>query len=315
MRDPAAILAGLDAETLIAGLEGPDESGFGSLPDQPAPWWSFTKTVLAAAALALVRDGRLSLDSTQGRPFSLRQLLQHTAGLPDYGGLEDYKAAVARNDEPWPPEEMLARADAATLLFPPGQGWSYSNIGYLLVGRILEEATSESLADALRHLVFDPLDLKGVRLAQVRAALDDTAWGNARRYHPGWVYHGLLVGSPREAARLLHRLFLWDFLPHDLRRAMLDLHVVGEPIPGRPFRQPGYGLGVMGDSGRPEPIFGHTGQGPGSTCAVYQAGSGRRVCTVAVFRPADGPAVQATLEELSFELLESPSPWAGLQAS
>ena len=42
------------------------------------PWWSFTKTVIAAAALVLVRDGKLLLDTpVTGKPFTLRQLLQH----------------------------------------------------------------------------------------------------------------------------------------------------------------------------------------------------------------------------------------------
>jgi CubicO group peptidase (beta-lactamase class C family) len=46
------------------------------------PWWSFTKTVIAAGALALVRDGRLTLDEPLAkRPYSLRQLLQHRAGV------------------------------------------------------------------------------------------------------------------------------------------------------------------------------------------------------------------------------------------
>ena len=50
------------------------------------PWWSFTKTVIAAAALVLVRDGKLLLDTpVTGKPFTLRQLLQHQSGLPDYG--------------------------------------------------------------------------------------------------------------------------------------------------------------------------------------------------------------------------------------
>lgn len=48
----------------------------------PVPWWSLTKTVLAAGALALVATGRLALDAPLGsKPFPLRQLLQHTAGL------------------------------------------------------------------------------------------------------------------------------------------------------------------------------------------------------------------------------------------
>src|SRR5258708_7141733 len=78
------------------------------------PWWSYTKTILAAAALTLVRDGKLQLDATiQGERFTLRQLLQHRAGLCDYGVLREYHAAVARRDQPWPETELLERADAA----------------------------------------------------------------------------------------------------------------------------------------------------------------------------------------------------------
>ena len=52
------------------------------------PWWSVTKTVTAAAVLALVGEGRLDLDAPlAGRAYTLRQLLQHRAGLRDYGPL------------------------------------------------------------------------------------------------------------------------------------------------------------------------------------------------------------------------------------
>ena len=52
------------------------------------PWWSFSKTVIATAALALVRDGCLTLDELlPDRPYTLRQLLQHRAGLTEYGRL------------------------------------------------------------------------------------------------------------------------------------------------------------------------------------------------------------------------------------
>src|SRR5258708_10761012 len=64
--------------------------------ERSVPWWSFTKTVIAAAALALVRDGKLGLDeAVPGRPFTLRQLLQHRAGLTTYGG-ENYLAEIGR---------------------------------------------------------------------------------------------------------------------------------------------------------------------------------------------------------------------------
>ena len=59
------------------------------------PWWSFGKTVIAAAALALVRDGQLALDEPlPDRPYTLRQLLQHRAGLTEYGRLPAYHEAV-----------------------------------------------------------------------------------------------------------------------------------------------------------------------------------------------------------------------------
>ena len=52
--------------------------------DTPVPWWSFTKTILAAASLRLVAQGRLELDKpVAGKPYTLRYLLQHRAGLGD----------------------------------------------------------------------------------------------------------------------------------------------------------------------------------------------------------------------------------------
>jgi CubicO group peptidase (beta-lactamase class C family) len=72
------------------------------------PWWSFTKTVLAGAVLVLVARRRLDLDeSVAGMPYSLRHLLQHTSGLPDYGGVPEYHAAVAAGEKPWPAMSFL----------------------------------------------------------------------------------------------------------------------------------------------------------------------------------------------------------------
>src|SRR5262249_53200366 len=89
------------------------------------PWWSFTKTVIAAAALKLHEQGQLDLDAqVDSYPFTLRQLLRHTAGVGNYGGLAEYHQAVARGDHPWSDDALFARVPPAQLLFQPGGGWA-----------------------------------------------------------------------------------------------------------------------------------------------------------------------------------------------
>jgi CubicO group peptidase (beta-lactamase class C family) len=253
------------------------------------PWWSFTKTVLAAAALALVRDGRLTLDAPiSSRAYTLRQLLQHQAGLPDYGGLASYHEAVGRGDEPWPVPLLLARTDAGRPRYEAGQGWDYSNIGYFFVRQIVEEITGQPLGQALAALVLEPLALPQVKLALTRSDLHGVDLGTTDRYHPGWVYHGLLVGTLPDAARLLQRLMTSDFLPPTLLGGMRTPHRLGGIIPGRPWKAPGYGLGLMsGETRYGWGVEGHTGGGPGSVCAMYHFPEAVTPRTVAAYLPGD----------------------------
>jgi CubicO group peptidase (beta-lactamase class C family) len=249
------------------------------------PWWSFSKTVIAAAALALVRDGRLALDEPlPDRPYTLRQLLQHRAGLTEYGRLPAYHEAVARNERAWPADEMLARTAADRLVYDPGNGWSYSNIGYYFIRRLIEQTTGHALGDALDDLVLKPLGIAGVRFAADRAPYSPG-------YDPRWVYHGLLVGPLQQAGWLLQRLLTGDLLPPPLLSAMCDRYLVGGPIAGRPWKTPSYGLGLMiGETTAGELIAGHTGGGPGSAVAVYHR-LDRLTGTAAAFRPGGDDAV------------------------
>jgi len=277
---------------LTASVEG-GKSGADDAHGLAVPWWSLTKTALAAAALVLVAEGRLALDaSLRRRPYTLRQLLQHTAGVPDYGGLAEYHHAVERGDEPWSRAELLRRADADRLVFPPGHGWAYSNVGYLVVRALLEEVTGEELRAALRRLVLDPLEVPGVTIATEPSDLDGTAWGNAARYHPGWVYHGLAVGTPAEAALFLHRLMSGGLVSGELLAAMRTPFALGGPGEGRPWRTAGYGLGLMVDVASPRGrCIGHTGGGPGSVAAAYHFPDLDPPRTAAAFAPVEDPAV------------------------
>lgn len=234
------------------------------------PWWSFAKTVLAAAALVLVAEDRLSLDAPlRNRPYTLRQLLQHRAGLREYGPLPAYHEAVARHDAPWSVDALLARVGAEKLLWAPGSGWAYSNIGYLFVRQMIEETCGTPLDQALRRLVFSPLEIESARVALLPDDLRGVDMGTDSLYHPGWVYHGLVVGPLAEAALLPDRLLGGALLPADLMATMRDGHPLGFNDPARPERDWAYGLGLMmGRTDAGGPTVGHTGGGPGSVIAV-----------------------------------------------
>lgn len=266
--------------------------GAGRQGELVVPWWSFTKTLLAAAALRLADHQRISLDTPQpGGAYTLRQLLHNSAGLPDYGRVEAYHRAVARNEEPWSFETIVERAGPP--LFPPGEGWSYSNIGYALVGRAIAAATGQSLADALHRLVLEPLGAETAHLATTRrdmAGVADTAG-----YHPGWVYHGLVVGPVAEAALVLHNLLTGDLLSREALAAM----TAGRSLPEHqrePWAEAAYGLGMMTPVlAGGAPVYGHTGGGPTSQIAVYAIRRADAWRTVA-FWAADAEGLNVEME-------------------
>jgi CubicO group peptidase (beta-lactamase class C family) len=246
------------------------------------PWWSFAKTVLAAAALVLVDRRQLDPDApVASAPYTLRHLLQHTSGLPDYGPNPDYHRAVAAGDPPWAIDELLRRVNPSTLLFAPGTRFSYSNIGYLFIRQIIERTAHADLGDALKALVLDPMGIESVFVANTPDELDTIVWGNTQRYDPRWVYPGCVVGSLSWAAVCLHRLIHDDLLPPVTKTAMLTpcSYEAGVKAPD----DFGYGLGLMIEPARPgERLVGHAGSGPGSTITVFSAMRGRRTFAAAV---------------------------------
>jgi D-alanyl-D-alanine carboxypeptidase len=266
---------------LWARIDDTGASGDGA--EAVVPWWSVTKTAIAATALRLAAAGRLDLDAglPEG-PFSLRRLLRHEARLPDYGTFPPYAAAVARGLDPWPPEELLARAAA----LPAPTAWTYSNIGYLLARRALERSQGAPLGTLVAEWLLAPLGLARPRLAETRADMEAAALPSPG-YHPGWVYHGCLLGPVADAAALLHGILAGPLLTPEDRAALCNPTPVGGPLPGRPWRSTGYGLGLMvgemqGSYG-PVAALGHSAGGPGSGGATYRFPTLPGAPVVAVF--------------------------------
>ena len=135
---------------------------------------SFTKQFTAMAIMLLVHDGKLRYDQSlaelfpdfpaYGKSIIVRNLLNHTSGLPDY---EDLMDAVEKRKGPlWSAEKQIQDEEVLKLLkqeeygkFAPGTSWSYSNSGYVVLGIIVARASGKSYGEFLKQRIFVPLKM------------------------------------------------------------------------------------------------------------------------------------------------------------
>jgi D-alanyl-D-alanine carboxypeptidase len=126
---------------------------------------STTKTFVATVVLQLAGEGRLSLDDGIGRWFpgllpdrrriTVRQLLNHTSGLPDFG----VSGTV---------QEATTDLNQSPLISRPGTEHAYSNMNYTVLGLIIEAVTGHGLALEVRDRIFEPVGLYDTGYGPVR---------------------------------------------------------------------------------------------------------------------------------------------------
>jgi len=268
--------------------------------------YSVTKTFTATCVLQLCEAGVLDIDGSVSHWFpevhraehiSLRRLLNHTSGIPDYGSLPHYHEAVkASPSNPWTFERYANETFRRGLDFEPGVSWCYSNPGYMLLRAIVEKASGQTYSQFLTEHIFRPLalsrsfvpesvkDLQHLAPAMSTALTPDGSMRDTRiHYHPGWVSHGVVASTPSEIARFFDALFAGRLISSTSLSAMTELVPVPSHLaPGAPGK-PSYGLGLMGDSTTPlGPSWGHVGGGPGyQASAQHLAGLGATVCVMA----------------------------------
>jgi D-alanyl-D-alanine carboxypeptidase len=206
---------------------------------------SVTKIFVAALVLQLVAEGSLELDG-DAAPFAegitIRQLLNHTSGLPDVlddvmDFFEPYRRDPAYRWEVGH-DDQLARVLEKPRAFAPGEGWGYRGSNYLALGLIVEEVTGLTLGDALRQRILVPLGLERTDLIEGPLRGDC-----ARGYLPAdnpvlpggpgpvdvteldlapftWAGGGV-VSTAGETAKMLQALLGEELLPDRLRTEML----------------------------------------------------------------------------------------------
>jgi D-alanyl-D-alanine carboxypeptidase len=132
---------------------------------------SISKQFVSTAIMLLVEDGRVDLDDgihryladlpSEWLGVTIRQLLTHTSGIPDYEEIQTYEAYRFR----FTPEQIIRVAHSRPMDFEPGMGWFYSNTGYFLLSLIVERVEGHPLGRVLQSRIFEPLGMTQTRLS------------------------------------------------------------------------------------------------------------------------------------------------------
>jgi D-alanyl-D-alanine carboxypeptidase len=261
---------------------------------------SNTKSFVSTVVLQLVGEGRLRLtDSVErwvpgtvpgGAAITVRQLLNHTSGLYDYG--QDPRLLTPYELDRgyfWPPRELIALANSHPPLFPPGAGFAYANTNYVLLGLIIEAVThNDASAEVYRRVIW-PLGLNNTSFP-IR---DPHLAGHHTRGYltnlppesgvPGGILDittlspsiawtaGGIISTVTDLARFHRALFTGRVLrPTELRELTTT-------VPGTD-----YGLGVFRVDMPCEPAWGHNGSLPGYLSISVTSPDGARQAVVAL---------------------------------
>jgi D-alanyl-D-alanine carboxypeptidase len=194
--------------------------------------------------------------------ISVAQLLNHTSGLRDYGGLKEYSQAIQAGETPWSDDVFGGHTLRKPLLFEPGEGWAYSNPGYWLLSKIVQTHTGLGFDEMIHRFIVEPLGLTATQVAHGQFA-DDLPG-----YPAEWVWHGLLTSSASDLVRFMMSPLI-DPLLGKLTRV---------PVEHPRWADPHNGYGLMVDPGS---RYGHNGGGPNySASCIHFIKSGLTGCVL-----------------------------------
>ncbi|MGW1842684.1 serine hydrolase domain-containing protein [Streptomyces sp. NPDC001966] len=275
---------------------------------------SNTKTFVAVVVLQLVAEGRIGLDASvdtylpglvrgegiDGRRITVRQLLQHTSGLPDYS---HYLGDDVRY---YAPRELLATALRHPADFAPGTSWKYSNTNYVLAGLIVQKVTGHPLAEeidrrvikriGLRHTYFPAPGDATIREPHPHGYYRESADAPLRditEIDPSWGWAaGQMISTDSDLDRFFTALLAGRLLPPP------QLARMRSTVPAEATFGPGarYGLGLVS---RPLPCgglsWGHGGSFPGYETRGGATDDGRAASVTVTTQLTDEPG-RRTLE-------------------
>ncbi|MEY3399206.1 MAG: hypothetical protein RL220_1800 [Bacteroidota bacterium] len=261
------------------GQSGVDEAGNNVAEETLFIAASTTKTHLATLYLLLQEEGLIDLDDSWTEHVTLpisvnpsitiRQLLSHTSGIDDYLESQVNADLWLDPEHAYTPDEILTDFVPELALFSPGTDFQYSNSNYLILGKMAEAITGNSLAAELRSRIWEPLQLEHTYLGGFETTVDPFAgiwWNFGQGVTPyNDISHNAMYTYAFGAGNILTT-------PHD-EATFLRALVGGELISPESWQEmtafvpwsnaswtSGYGLGIHhadGDAG--DEILGHDG--------------------------------------------------------
>lgn len=256
------------------------------------PIQSITKPMVATVVLQLVADRELRLDDTvedvlpgllpQGHRITVRHLLSHRAGLYDATGADVPPPARMTQDS------LIEVAADHPLEFAPGSSGRYSNVGYEVLGRIVEQVTRQPLSVALARNVFGPA---GMSDSALLGSTDVTGYLDSKAVEDPYIRFvrasGGVVSTVRDVDRFFTALWGGELLDPELVEAMTEPQGFVSPI------NADYGLGVWFDRESCGDAMGHSGAGPGFSTKAWTLPDRRAV--VVMVNDGDGYTIANNL--------------------
>jgi D-alanyl-D-alanine carboxypeptidase len=284
---------------------------------------SVAKAFSGATALSLVARRVLSLEDTVGkwRPdlprewanITLRQLLNHTSGIPDFSKEEAFIDALRASPLVAPPPVLLlSYIEEPEPIFPPGTRYAYSNSDNIIVGLMIEAATGRSYERALHRQVAAPFGLFDTTLPSDAELPRPFVHGYQRDdmgvpedvselFAAGWAWaSGGVVSTPEDASEFVRRYAAGRETNSETHAQQFQF------VPGGSSEPPGpgtnsAGLAIFRYETRCGTVYGHTGNTPGYTQFISATADGKRSATVSVnaqISPELNPVRFAELREL-----------------
>jgi CubicO group peptidase (beta-lactamase class C family) len=246
---------------------------------------SVTKQFTAAAVMRLVEQGKVSLEDSIARYLpglpaawrrvTVRQLLNHTSGIPSYTDIGE--PWVRRWREDMPPDTLVALTAHDSLWFEPGSQWRYDNTGYVLLGMLLDRVTGTPYPEYVEREIARPLGLEHVYYCDTERVIPGRAHGYDRDA-AGWRNAPFLsMTQPYSAGALCSTvgdLARWNRLLAG-GKVVSPASYAAMTTPTGAARQARYGFGLGVDSLEGHPMITHNGgiHGFASDNAVLPADS------------------------------------------